>query len=137
MTEFKVGERVRVNEGELEGIEGFVVEWRDHVTLVKMTLMSGVATFPIFTEMLVSAKEPHEALARLKSLYPDFLKTDRYRYRITTYVRGLSYVSSGTLNAPALEVVLDTPPAGLEKVEFMLKQDDPSRGLAWKLLWSA
>lgn len=136
MTEFKAGERVRVNEGELEGIEGFVVESNDHVTNVKFHLLSGTGVYPVYTEILVSGKEDHPALAHLKSLYPDFLKSDRYLYRLTTYVNGVVY-ESRTMNAEVLKEKLAKAPAGLEKVEFMLKQDDPNRGLAWKLLWSA
>ena len=136
MTEFKNGDRVRVNEGELEGLEGVVVETDKHKTSVKLSLLSGQGVFPIYTELLVSAAEPHPALAHLRSLYPDFLKSDSYRFRLTTYVNGVFYVSH-PLNARLLEETLrKNPPAGLEKVEFMLKQDDPSRGLAWKLLWS-
>ena len=136
MTEFKIGDKVRVNEGELEGLEGVVVETDKHKTSVKLSLLSGQGVFPIYTELLVSAAEPHPALAHLRSLYPDFLKSDSYRFRLTTYVNGVFYVSH-PLNAHPLEETLrKNPPAGLEKVEFMLKQDDPSRGLAWKLLWS-
>lgn len=138
MTQFKNGDRVRVNEGELEGIEGFVVEPGEHVTTVELHLLSGRGVFPVYTEMLDSADEPHAALAHLKGLYPDSLtgrKSDNYRFRLTTYVNGIFYVSE-PMTADVLKETLDKAPAGLEKVESMLKQDDPSRGLAWKVLWS-
>lgn len=135
MTQFKNGERVRVNEGELEGIEGFVVESNEHVTLVQMNLLSGTGIFPVFTEMLVSGKEDHPALHHLKWLYPDFLKSDRYLYRLSTYVYSVHYVSQ-PVNAGVLVETLEKAPAGLEKVEFMLAKDDPSRGLAWKTIWT-
>jgi hypothetical protein len=138
MTQFKNGDRVRVNEGELEGLEGFVMVTGPHVTSVKFNLMSGEVAIPIYTEMLDDAKEPHAALAHLKSLYPDFLrapKSDNYRFRLTTYVFGITYISA-PVTAEVLVQSLGHAPAGLEKVEFMLKQNDPSRGLSWKLLWS-
>lgn len=139
MTEFKAGERVRVNEGELEGIEGFVVVTGPHVTSVRLHLMTGEVVAPIYTEMLVKATEDHPALARLKGLYPDFLKapkSENYRFRITLHLGGLNYVSD-PISAESLKYALDKPPAGLQAVEFMLRKDDPSRGLAWKMLWSA
>lgn len=135
MTEFKQGDWVRINEGELEGIEGFVVESNVHVTSVKLALLSGSGVFPVYTELLDNAHEPHAALAHLKSLYPDFLKSDSYQYRLTTYVNGIFYISQ-PVNAEMLKRTLAKAPAGLEKVEFMIKNDDPNRGLAWKLLWS-
>jgi hypothetical protein len=135
MTEFKRGDRVRINEGELEGIEGFVMVSGPHVTSVKLNLMTGETLMPVYTEMLVSADEPHPALEKMLSLYPDFLKSDKYRYRLTTYVNGVTYTSA-PLSTGVLKETLAKPPAGLERLEFMIKEDNPSRGLAWKLLWS-
>jgi hypothetical protein len=77
------------------------------------------------------------ALEHLMKMYPDFLASDRYRYRLTTFVDGIMYVSQVPLDAELLVSVLSDPPAGLHAVEFMLKQDDPYRGLAWKTLWAA
>lgn len=138
MKPFEPNTKVRINEGELEGIEGTVFVSGPHVTSVRLDLMTGEAILPVYTEMLVSA-EDHPALAHLKGLYPDFLKapkSDNYRFRVTTFVGGILYVSSVPLDAETLIGVLKTPPAGLHAVEFMLKQDNPSRGLAWKVLWS-
>lgn len=135
MTEFKRGDRVRINEGELEGIEGFVMVAGPHVTSVKLNLMTGETLMPVYTEMLVSADEPHPALEKMLTLYPDFLKSDKYRYRLTTYVNGVTYTSA-PLSTGVLKETLAKPPAGLERLEFMIKEDNPSRGLAWKLLWS-
>lgn len=138
MKPFEPNTKVRINEGELEGIEGTVFVSGPHVTSVRLDLMTGEAILPVYTEMLVSA-EDHPALAHLKGLYPDFLKapkSDNYRFRLTTYVHGIIYVTY-PLHAEVLKTALAKAPAGLEKVEFMLKQDDPGRGLAWKLLWNA
>jgi len=136
VTEFKTGDKVRVNEGELEGLEGVVVEEKPYRPAVRLDLQYGEGILELYVDTLVPANEPHASLAHLKDLYPDFLKSDSYRFRLTTYVNGVFYVSH-PLNARLLEETLrKNPPAGLEKVEFMLKQDDPSRGLAWKLLWS-
>lgn len=138
MIEFEIGDKVRVNEGLMEGFTGTVVDQKGDRTLVKLdgiTFAEGDLAF--FDQVLVPASEPHEALAHLKSLYPDFLKSDRYRFRITANLHGVNYVSD-PLTSPLLEVTLrDNPPTGLERVEFMLKQDDSNRGLAWKLLWTA
>jgi hypothetical protein len=135
MTQFKNGDRVRVNEGELEGVEGIVVESNEHLTTVRMDLHTGPVVLCIYTETLVSAETPHPALAKMKSLYPDFLKSNNYVYRLTTNVGGLSYVSE-VVNTLTLKEALNNPPAGLERLEFMLRKDDPRRGLAWKVLWS-
>ncbi len=135
MTQFKNGERVRVIEGELEGIEGFVMVSGPTVTSVRMHLLSGEVAVPIYTGMLVSADEPHDALTKMKSLYPDFLTSKSYRFRLTLHLNGLNYVSD-PIDSLSLEYALQEPPAGLTSLEFMLKQDDPNRGLAWKLLWT-
>lgn len=135
MTQFKSGDRVRVNEGELEGLEGTVVAVESNRVSVKLDMLYGEGILALYTETLASADETPEALAHIKGLYGDFLKSDRYLYRIATYVNDIPYVSH-TMNAKVLEDALSKPPAGLEKVEFMLKQDDPNRGLAWKMLWS-
>lgn len=139
MTQFNVGDKVRVNEGLLEGQTGYVTGARDNLTMVELEDVAfGGGPLTFYTETLVSANEDHPALAHLKGLYPDFLKapkSDNYRFRLTTYVFGVFYVSV-PLDARMLVRALQTPPAGLERVEFMLKQDDPSRGLAWKMLWS-
>lgn len=137
MTQFKSGDRVRINEGELEGLEGTAVAVESNRVSVKLDMLYGEGILALYTETLVSADEPHAALAHLKNLYPDFLKSDSYRYRLTTFVDGIIYVSSVPLDAETLKDALRKPPAGLERVEFMLKQDDPNRGLAWKMLWSS
>jgi len=139
MTQFNAGDKVRINEGLLEGQTGTVVKWGPHVTLVSLEDEAfGGGSLTFYTETLVSADEDHAALAHLKGLYPDFLKapkSDKYRFRLTTYVHGVFYVSV-PMDARMLVRALQTPPAGLERVEFMLRQDDPSRGLAWKMLWT-
>jgi hypothetical protein len=140
MTEFKVGDKVRVNEGPLEGKSGFVAEIEENkvrVELDKTEMFAGLV--PFYEDSLVPAGEGHDALVHLRRLYPDFLrapKSDNYRFRLKTYLNG-SHYTSGVLTAEMLVRILEkNPPAGLEEVEFMLKKDDPNRGLAWKLLWS-
>ena len=139
MSPFEIGSKVRVNEGLLEGQTGIVVDSREHVTLVKVDDVAfGGGDLAFYTETLVSGDEPHPALEKMQSLYPDFLKapkSDNYRFRLTTYVHGVFYLSV-PLDARMLKRALQTPPAGLERLEFMLKKDDPSRGLSWKMLWS-
>lgn len=140
MNAFEPGSKVRVNEGLLEGQTGTVVKANEHLTLVEIDDVAfGGGPLIFYTQTLVSAAEDHPALAHLKGLYPDFLKapkSENYRFRLTTYVHGIIYVTY-PLHAEVLKTALAKAPAGLEKVEFMLKQDDPSRGLAWKLLWNA
>jgi len=139
MTEFRVGDKVRVNEGLLEGQTGYVAGVRDNLTMVELEDVAfGGGPLTFYTETLVSGDEPHPALEKMQGLYPDFLKapkSDHYRFRLTTYVLGVFYVSV-PLDARMLVRALQTPPAGLERLEFMLKKDDPSRGLSWKMLWS-
>ena len=140
MGQFEAGTKVRINEGLLEGQVGTVVKWGMHVTLVSLEDTAfGGGSLTFYTETLVSADEDHAALAHLKSLYPDFLKapkSDNYRFRVTTFVDGIMYETPVPLDAATLVGVLGKPPMGLHAVEFMLKQNDPSRGLSWKVLWS-
>lgn len=139
MTQFNAGDKVRVNEGLLEGQTGTVVVSNEHVTQVKLEDVAfGGGPLSFYTETLVSGDEDHPALHHLKWLYPDFLKapkSNNYRFRITLHLDGLNYVTD-PISAESLKYALAKPPAGLSSVEFMLKQDDPNRGLAWKLLWS-
>lgn len=138
MTEFRVGDKVRVNEGALEGSTGYVTGVEDnltHVELENVTYVKGSLAF--YTATLVRGDEDHEALAYLKNLYPDYLKSDNYRFRLTTFVGGIMYVSSIPLDAGTLTRVLRNPPAGLCAVEFMLRLDDPTQEMSWKLLWTA
>lgn len=137
MTQFEVGSKVRINEGLLEGKGGTVTESDDYLTRVSMDetiYVKGDLTF--FTETLVDGSEPPEALAHLKRLYPDFLTSDRYLFRLTTFVGGIMYQTAVPMPANLLVLALATPPAGLHAVEFMQKNEDPNRGLAWKTLWS-
>lgn len=140
MVQFNPGDKVRVNEGLLEGQTGIVTESNDHLTLVKIDDTAfGGGDLAFFTQTLVAGDEDHESLAHLRGLYPDFLKapkSENYRFRLTTYLNGVNYFSE-PVKADLLVATLKNPPAGLEQVEFMLKNDNPYRGLAWKLLWSA
>jgi hypothetical protein len=136
MTQFNKGQRVRINEGELEGIEGFVVEWGEHVTSVDLRLLSGAGVFPVYTELLEDAAEPHESWTHIHGLYGDVLKNENYVYRLTTYVGGLRYTSQ-PMNSPMLKQALKHAPAGLEVVECRLGRNDTPQGISWKLMWSA
>lgn len=132
MTEFRVGDKVRVNEGLLENQTGYVVGVRDNMSLVELEDVAfGGGAF--YTEALVSGDKPHPALEAVK-LYPDLLNSDRYVFRLTTHVDGIMYQSI-PVDGATLKGVLEKPPAGLQGVESMAK-DDFTRGKTWRLLWT-
>lgn len=133
MTEFKVGDHIRVNEGPLEGQLGYVMK-RDveegliYVELEGPTYTKEIAFYP---EVLVSADEVHAALETL-SLHAELLKKD-YLWRLTTFVDGLMYQSLPLIPS-MVPNVLAKPPAGLFAVEYIDKAF-ASKG-DWKTLWT-
>lgn len=135
MTEFKVGDKVRVNEGELEGAVGTVAGSVDdpnraHVTLVTFELMNGEGSLLLYTETLVKADEDHPALSSLK-LHPELVNGD-HLWRVTTTVDGLMYQSL-TFGSEIIGMVLRKPPAGLFAVEYFSAKE-PTKN--WKALWT-
>lgn len=139
MNDIKPGDKVRINEGLLEGQIGYVtgVDREDNKVYIDIEGENSISNDLAFhPEVLVNGNEDHESLAHLKKLYPDFLSSLNYRFRVTTYVDGIMYVSAIPMTSLMLVEVLKTPPAGIHAVEFMLAKDDPSRGLAWKILWT-
>jgi len=138
VTEYKNGDKVRVNEGDLEGLTGEVASVLDggYKLLVTFDIAMGEGSMLMPSAIVSPASVDHPALAKMKRLYPDFLKSSSYRYRLTTYLNGVFYESHPITAVELMNVLGKNPPAGLEKLEFMLKKDDPSRGLAWKLLWA-
>lgn len=133
MTEFKVGDRIRVNEGPLEGQTGYVEKLDVEEGLVYVELEGPTYTKEIafYPEVLVSADQVHEALEAL-SLHVELLKKD-YLWRLTTYVDGLMYQSLSLIPS-MIANVLAKPPAGLYAVEYIDKAF-ASKG-HWKTLWT-
>jgi hypothetical protein len=135
MIQFKPGDKVRVNEGLLEGQTGVVADTRENTTLVHLedtAFGGGVLAF--FTETLVPAEDPHPALTTVK-LYPDLTKGG-YMFRVTTFVDGIMYQSLPMTGPMLLDLLLKNPPAGLESVECRMNRGDTPQGVSWKLLWS-
>ena len=136
MTELRVGDKVRVNEGLLENQTGYItgIDVEKGVTYVSLEDTAfGGGDLAFYTDTLVSAEKPHPALEAVK-LYPDLLNSDRYTFRLTTIVDGIMYQSI-PLDGKTLRGVLEKPPAGLEGIESMAK-DDFTRGKTWRLLWT-
>lgn len=135
MGQFKNGDKVRVNEGLLEGQTGVVADTRDNTTLVHLedtAFGGGVLAF--FTDTLVSAETEHEALTTVK-LYPDLTKGG-YKFRVTTLVDGIVYESLPMTGPMLLDLLKKNPPAGLHAVECRLSRDHTPAGISWKMVWS-
>lgn len=130
MARFEAGTKVRVNEGELEGVVGTVVVSIEHSTIVAFDLLTGAGSLALHTEMLVSADQEHPALKAVK-LYPDRLK-EGYVWRLTTYVGGVTYVSR-PMTGEMVKSILKTPPSGLEEVDYAETTKIQHGG--WKAVW--
>jgi hypothetical protein len=131
MTEFKHGDKVRVNEGELEGKTGTVVDVKDNMALVKLDgILFGEGDIAFYTDVLVSSDENHEALSAAL-LYPD-LGNESVIWRLTTFVDGIMYQSL-PIDYKTVKSVLGKPPAGLYAVEC-IKKAECSTG-QWRTIW--
>lgn len=131
MTEFKVGDKVRVNEGPLEGKSGFVAEIEENkvrVELDKTEMFAGLV--PFYEDSLVLASEDSEPV-RLLKLYPNLYKGE-YIWRLTTYVDGLMFQSL-PFGSDIIGMALRKPPSGLYAVEYIAKSE--ARTGNWKALW--
>ncbi|QFG12104.1 Hypothetical Protein OBI_RACECAR_259 [Arthrobacter phage Racecar] len=131
MTGFMVGDKVRVNEGLLEGQTGFIVgkdveENLIYVELEGVTYTKDIAFYP---ESLVSADEDHPSLAALK-LHPELVKSG-HAWRLTTLLDGIMYKSL-PFPSDIIRNVLSKPPAGLYAVEYIEKATANGN---WRTLW--
>lgn len=130
---FNKGDKVRVNEGLLEGQTGIVADTRENTTLVHLEDVAfGGGVLAFFTDTLVPGDEDHPALKAVK-LYPDRIKAG-YKFRLTTFIDGVLYVSY-PMDGELVKRVLKTPPAGLNEVEYASREE--FRDGVWKLLWEA
>jgi hypothetical protein len=133
MSEFKVGDKVRVNEGRLEGDTGFVtgIDVEENLVYVELESVTYAKEIAFYPETLVRADEDTEAMAALK-LHPELVSKE-YTWRLTTFVGGIMYQSL-PIDHTIIRFVLAKPPAGLYAVEYIKKAT--AKG-DWKVLWSA